>query len=200
MTRGRRALAQFVLLPVLYVLSLPNPIVFANGIALVLLFSPAVTVTVAGILVWTARQAPGIETLRERADDAVTLAEMSLGAFGLAVLTLAMNFGVAVPGRPVLSLLAWVCVLIVVPALGWLATWRRYWLPQVRDLPADGHLDRTPAQGGEALEQHTVQVEHTTTRAAAGVHQFDADPLHVDEPASPARTNRRPKRGSGRRA
>jgi hypothetical protein len=131
MRRERRLVAQLLLLPALYLASLPDPAAFATLISMAVVVAPAVNLTVAGILVWTARQAPGIETLAERADDAVTLALMSVGAAAAGFLTLARNLGFEFPGRPTIAMLAWVLVLISVPALGWLRTWRTRWLPAV---------------------------------------------------------------------
>lgn len=125
--RAWRVLAQLALLPVLYGLSLPDPEGFGTLVAYALLAGPAVNGAVAGVLVWTSRQAPGVETLRERADDAVTLLLISLGAAGVAVVVILTRAGIEVPGRPLLALLAWALLLVVVPSLGWLRTWRHYW-------------------------------------------------------------------------
>lgn len=132
MTRGRRLLAQLILLPVIYALSLPDPTLFTSTIYAIAFVTVPINGTVAAILVWTSRQAPEIETLREHADDAVTLMLMSVATSAAALVSILLRFGVEVPGRPALSLLSWLAILIVVPAIAWLATWRRLWLPQIR--------------------------------------------------------------------
>lgn len=131
-TRGRRVVWQLLLLALLYVASLGDPITFGSAIGFLLLLPPAFTVTVAWVLVWTSRQAPEVESLRERADDAVTAVLQSVGAALVGAVVIATNVAhLIIPGRPALALLAWVCLLIGVPALGWLRTWRDVWLPVV---------------------------------------------------------------------
>lgn len=137
MSRARRLVAQVALLPVLYAVSLPNPDLFAAVISVLVLATLPVNGTVAGILIWTSRQAPHVDTLRERADDAVSLFLMSLAASATALVAAALRAGIELPGRPVLALLAWLCLLVAVPALGWLGTWRTFWLPLVLRRRAD---------------------------------------------------------------
>lgn len=137
LTRGRRAAVELGLLPLLYVLSLPNPAAFGQAIAYVLLASPAITGTVAAILIWTSRQAPEFETLRERADDAVTSFFQAVGGAAVGAVAILATFGITIPGRPTLALLAWVMLLIAVPAIGWLTTWRSTWLPMLRRRQAE---------------------------------------------------------------
>lgn len=130
--RGRRLLAQVLLLPILYALSLPDPLLYTNVIFLIAFVTVPINGTVAAILIWSSRQAPEIETLRERADDAVTLFLMSLATAGSALVSILLRLGFELPGRPTLAILSWLAILIVVPALGWLGTWRDRWLPAVR--------------------------------------------------------------------
>lgn len=132
MSKGIRLALQVALLPILYFASVPDPATFSLVISGILLVSPAVNVTVAAILVWTARQAPDIVTLVERADDAVTLALMSLGGAAIGAVSIARAAGAVIDGRPVLALLAWVLLLLSIPALAWMRTWRDYWLPRAR--------------------------------------------------------------------
>lgn len=132
MAHFRRALVQLALLPVLYVASLPNPAVFGLVVGILLLIPPFVTAAVAGVLVWTSRQAPEIATLRERADDALTAFLQALGAGAVGAVVLLQAAGILIPGRPALALLAWVCLLIGVPSIRWARTWRDYWLPAMR--------------------------------------------------------------------
>lgn len=112
-------------------MSLPDPFAFGVVVAAVLLPSPVVTGTVAAILIWTSKQAPDVETLRERAEDAITLFLMSLAAATVGVIALLSAIGVTLPGRAGLSLIAYICLLIVLPAIGFLRTWKSYWLPLV---------------------------------------------------------------------
>ena len=141
MVRGRRFLVQLGLLPILYLLSLPDPILFTTAIALVLLVSPTITGTVASLLIWSSRQAPSIETLRERADDAATSFLQSLAAAFVGGLVILTRLGFTFPGRPSLALLAWLLLLISVPAIGWLGTWRNVWLPKLRQARKKGDSD-----------------------------------------------------------
>lgn len=147
MTRGRRLGLELVLLPVLYLASLPDPDTFVVAMSWVLVLTPAVNWTVAAILVWSARQARDVETLAERADDAVTLGLMSTGGALAGLVTIVRTFGFEVDGRPVVALLAWVLVLVSVPAIGWLQAWRRYWLPIVRNRMATAEEPATPREG-----------------------------------------------------
>lgn len=144
MTRARRLGFELALLPLLYVLSVPSRDVFVALISGLLLFPPAINWTVAAILIWTSKQAPEIESLRERADDAVTLALMATGGAAAGAVQLATLAGVVIPGRPILAVLAWVLILVSVPALGWLRTWRDVWLPHMRrSIAADAEAEGT---------------------------------------------------------
>jgi hypothetical protein len=131
MTRARRLLIQLALLPVLYIVSLPNPTTFTIVVAVALFIPPAITGAVAGVLIWSSRQAPTLLTLRDRADDAVTSFLQSMGAAAVGTVALLTNFGIILPGKPVLALLTWICILIAVPAIGWMGTWRDVWRPLV---------------------------------------------------------------------
>lgn len=132
MTKGRRLGFQVLTLPVLYLLSLPDPATFSLVVAVALFVPPAITGAVAGILIWSARQAPTLLTLRERADDAVTSFLQALGAALVGSIVLLSSVGITLPGKPALALLAWVCLLIAVPAVGWMGTWRDVWFPLIR--------------------------------------------------------------------
>ena len=138
------------MLPALYVASTWDPQGFSTFIGFVLLLPPGFTFAVAGVLIWTSRQAPDVETLRERADDATTAALQSLGAALVGAVVLATNVAhITIPGKPALALLAWVCLLIGVPALGWLAAWRRHWLPLLRLREANAVTAAAMAQGAD---------------------------------------------------
>lgn len=130
-----RLLVQLALLVVLFALNLFDENIFLVVVALALLVIPPVNWTVAGILIWTSRQAPHVESLRERADDAVTLALVSTAAAVGAAVGIARVFGVDVStlGRPVIVLLAFGFILVALPAIDWLRTWRDVWLPMVYD-------------------------------------------------------------------
>lgn len=106
---------------------------YLNVLSVILIVLPVCGWTVAGVLVWTARQAPDVASLVNRADDAVTLAiASSVGAIA-GFITLARLFGIVIPGRPVLVLLGFALVTVSVPAIGWLGVWRDVWLPMVRN-------------------------------------------------------------------
>ena len=133
MTKGRRFVVQLGLLAALYVLSLPDPKLFIIVIKVLVLITLPINATVAALLVWTSRHAPDIDTLRERADDAVTLFLISLGLAATAWLIPVLQFfGIVLPGSPALVFLSWIALLVAVPALGWMGTWRDYWMPVVR--------------------------------------------------------------------
>lgn len=146
MTKGRRLAAQLLLLPALYVASLPDPRVFGIVVSAALLLPPIWTGGVAALLVYTSRQIPEVETLRERADDAVTSFLQALGYAAVGVLVLASTLGIILPGRPTVAFLAWVGLLISVPALGWARTWRTYWLPLLRRRLGVADPDEEPAE------------------------------------------------------
>lgn len=132
MTRGRRVILQFVVLGLLAAIDLIDDKLFVNLISIVLVILPPINWTVASILIWTSRQAPEIESLRERADDAVTLALVSTAFAGAGLVAVARIFGVIVPGRPALVLLAFAGLIATVPAVAWLGVWRSVWLPMLR--------------------------------------------------------------------
>lgn len=141
--RIQRLVGQVILLPFLYLASLPDQAAFANLVSLALLIILTVNVTVAVILEWTHRQDQTIESLTEAADNAWTRVLIALGAAGAGVISLAFNvLGVTIPGRPFVAVLAWILLLNAVPALGWATRWRDEWLPAVR-----GKLSRSPADG-----------------------------------------------------
>jgi hypothetical protein len=137
MTRGRRFAAQLVLLPLLWLVQSLNPIGFTLVVAGSIVIVWPVSLAVAAILVWLARQAEQgpdavSETLVEAADNAVTLALVSTGLAVAGVVSIARLVGFEIPGRPILILLGWALVLVGVPALSWLRTLRNVWLPMVR--------------------------------------------------------------------
>lgn len=144
MTRGRRLLVEVALLGMLYLASLPNPGFFTATIKGLVLVTLPIVWSVAGVLLWSSRQAPHIETLRERADDAVTSGliqfALFLVSFGPAALAW---FGLSTPQNMVLVLLSWVAILNAVPSIGWMGTWRDVWVPLIRakPLPADDDPD-----------------------------------------------------------
>lgn len=148
MTRGRRFFAQVALLLGLYLLSLPDPLLFTNVIIVIAFVAIPINAAVAGVLIWSSRQAPEIETLRERADDAVTLLLMSFATGGTAVFSILQRIGFTFPGRPVLALLSWLVILIAIPAISWLGTWRSLWLPEIRRRLSP--RDSDPADTGDA--------------------------------------------------
>lgn len=137
MKRGKRLAAQLVLIAFIIGLSLLDEDVFVLVVSLILIPLFIISVSVAGILIWTSRQAPEIETLRERADDAVTGA-LASGLSAVAALValgrepIERLYGIVIPGRPVLGAIACVLILVAVPSLGWLGTWRNVWLPKVQ--------------------------------------------------------------------
>lgn len=80
------------------------------------------------LLSWASRQAPEIKSLRARANDAFTLFIASsaagiAGAFALGRVTGLFR----IDGRPVLILLGYMIVMMSVPAIDWLSTWRDVW-------------------------------------------------------------------------
>lgn len=127
----RRFVLEFILLIVLAILNIIDQNVFLFVVAVALLLIPPVNWTVAAILIWTSRQAPGIRSLKERADDAVTLGLISSSAAvagGIALVNI-LGFKLTGLGRPSLVLLAFALILVSVPAIDWLRTWREVWLP-----------------------------------------------------------------------
>ncbi len=123
---------QVLLLPGLYLLSLPDTATFANIVSVLLLGTFVFAWVVAIVLGWAHRQAPQVEALEEAADNAVTRALIASGAAMAGVITIAANLlNFVVPGRPFVAVLAWVLLLNVVPSVGWATRWRDYWVPLV---------------------------------------------------------------------
>lgn len=111
-----------------------NALLYTAIVSLSLVVLPVADWTVFGILLWTSNQAPEIDSLRERVDDMLTL---SIGATVLAVIG-ALVFGritgiVTIQVGPLITIgLGFAAVVISVPALGALRTWRDVWLPGLR--------------------------------------------------------------------
>lgn len=191
MTRGRRLLAQVLLLPVIYLLSLPDPALFTNVIFVIAMVTVPINATVAAILVWSSRQAPEMEVLREHADDSVTLFLMSLATAGTALVAVLVRLGFAIEGRPTLAILSWLAILIAVPAIAWLGTWRRIWLPQIRrrngSPPND---DAGPRPGEHVVVQVDGLLVPKSSVTLAPVDEPDPDAVDSDDASPPARTDR----------
>lgn len=146
MRRGRRFVWQVLLLPVLYLLSVPDSVLFANAISVLLLVAWVLSGVIAAVLVWAAREAQSVGALEEAADDAVTRFLIATGTALVAIVSLATNLlGITLPGRPFVAVLAWVLLLNGVPAIGWAARWREYWVPLVRERWASWR-GRAPAE------------------------------------------------------
>lgn len=132
MSRGRRFIAQVLLLLGLIALSGDDGL-FVAVVSVAVVAALPVNITVAAILNWTARQAPEIDSLRDAADNSITLSLQSAAAASLGLLTfLPREVRVAVGGHLVLVALAYIVLLNAVPAVGWLGTWRHVWLPRLR--------------------------------------------------------------------
>lgn len=130
--RVRRLIGQLALLVILMGVNLLSEDLFLLLVAVALVLAPPISITVALVLVWTARQAPNVQSLQERADDAVTLALIASAGAGAAAVALGRIFGVDFDlGRPALVLLSYGFILVTIPALDWLRTWRDVWVPMV---------------------------------------------------------------------
>lgn len=144
MNRSSRLLLQVLLLPVLAVMATVDSGIFTVLVALAALASWALSVAVAGMLLWLARLAEadalltGEEvpvTLEEAADSAATMALVETGIMLATGLAAARVLGIMPPlSGLTLALLGWALVLVGVPAVSWLTTLRRVWLPMVARL------------------------------------------------------------------
>src|SRR5947207_5371058 len=117
MKRGRRFVAQLVILPALWFLDSLDDKLFQAVISLAILIEWPITVAVAGILIWLSRQVPEIETLVEAADNALTeaLRQSSL-VFVAAAVILRLVGVITVPIGPIIIvLLSYAIVLGGVP-------------------------------------------------------------------------------------
>lgn len=112
-----------------------SDLLYTAIVSLSLVVLPVADWTVFAILLWTSKQAPEIDSLRERVDDMLTL---SIAATTLAVIG-ALVFGriagfITIQVGPIVTIgLGFAAVLISVPALGALRTWRDVWLPKLRE-------------------------------------------------------------------
>lgn len=144
MRRTRRLTWQVLLLPLLAVLATADTQLFTVLVAAVALGSWALSVAVAGMLVWLARMAEHDAkatgeavpvTLLEAADNATTMVLVETGVTLAAGIATARVLGlVPTVGTITLALLGWALVLVGVPAVGWITTLRRVWLPMVARL------------------------------------------------------------------
>jgi divalent metal cation (Fe/Co/Zn/Cd) transporter len=108
--------------------------VFVVVVALLIVALPIASWTVFGLLLWTSSQAPDIQSLYERVDDALTLALVSTLAAIVGLLVLGRLFHIIdAPVGPVITVcLGWIVVGVSIPALGFLRTWRDIYLPMVQ--------------------------------------------------------------------
>ena len=100
MNRGRRFAVQIILLAGMLALASYDDGIFVVIVSAVLLPLPFINGTVALILIWTSRQAPEIDSLRNRADDAVTLTLASLAGAGAGLISLARMLSCLPAARP----------------------------------------------------------------------------------------------------
>lgn len=135
MSRRARFVIQIASLPVLYLLSLWDSALFQIVVGTFILVGWPVSVAVAVLLNWLAASDGEIQSLRESADNATTLAliHTGLAVAGLIAILRVLNI-LIIQGTPVLVALAWALVLVVVPSLSWAQTLRRTWLPMLRRL------------------------------------------------------------------
>lgn len=169
---------------------------YLNLISLSLVILPVAGWTVFGLLLWTARQAPDIQSLHERVDDALTLALITTVAALIALEVLGRQIGIitAPIGNWVTVALGYIVVMISVPALSFLQTWRSVYLPMVRrrrdestmgftheppeedELPGDPHA----AGVGDLAPGRVVHVDHVISTTGAEVDQGHRDPVDKD--------------------
>lgn len=142
MTRAPRFLAQLALLPLLALLASADDRAFQLVVAVSIIIVWPLTVAVAVVLVWIARSAQRSgrdvpHSLTEAADTMATVALISTGVAGAGVVAVVRIIlpQLAPPGRPALVLLGWACALVGVPALGYLRTLTRVWLPMLGERP-----------------------------------------------------------------
>ena len=146
--RANRVLFQLALLVALALTDLYSDGLFLVATAAILTVAPTALWTVAVVLKWASRQAPDIESLREKADDAVTLALAATGFAIAGAVVFVRLANIQVPGRPVVVLIGWGALLVLVPGLTWLRTWRGIWLPYVTNKEESAH-DRSDPGSGE---------------------------------------------------
>lgn len=112
-----------------------NPDLYAGVIGFVLLPVPIIQWAVWGYLATKVRESKSqglyLQPLVDRANDARTLAEASTAATIAGILVLLRQFEVIGPvdRQWYLVILSFCLLMLVVPALVWLRTWRAIWLP-----------------------------------------------------------------------
>lgn len=141
MRRPRRLLLQIALLPLLWALATADTNLFTIVVALVAVIAWLLSGAVAAILGWLAHVAEaeaamgGLAvpaSLAEAADNALTMFLIATGIAVAAGLGAARVLGVLPPVGPILlAFLGWALVLVGVPAISWLGTLRRVWLPML---------------------------------------------------------------------
>lgn len=107
---------------------------YVGLIALSIIVLCAASWTVFLLLLWTERQAPDIQSLHDRVDDALTLALVSTVAAVIGFITLGRLFGLitVTVGTFITVGLGFIVVEVSIPAIGFLRTWRDVYLPMVR--------------------------------------------------------------------
>jgi hypothetical protein len=130
---GRLAVQIAILISMIVINAIDGNL-YLNLISLSLVVLPVAGWTVFGLLLWTAKQAPDIQSLHERVDDALTLALVSSVAAVIAAVVLGRMLGVITIslGNWVTVGIGYIVVGVSIPAISFLRTWRNVYLPMVR--------------------------------------------------------------------
>lgn len=130
---------------------------------------PVASWTVFGLLLWTSHEAPDVKSLRDRVDDALTLALISTVAASIGVLLLARLLGIITNpvGGFISVALGFIVVEVSFPAIGFLRTWRDLYLPMIRRKHDDKiveEVERTHESGLIQMEARLLDSIDANTR------------------------------------
>jgi hypothetical protein len=138
----RRLMIQAAILLSMIVVNFIDDQIFTMMVSASLIVIPVVTWTIAAFLLWMSSKAPDIETLAERADDALTAAISStVAAFVAAIVILRLLGIITGPIASYISVgISFVVVTSSLPSLAQSRVAIRVWLPMLRArgaLPGD---------------------------------------------------------------
>jgi hypothetical protein len=135
----RRLLVQIAILASMLLLNAISADLYVGLVSISIVALPVASWTVFAMLLWTSQQAPDIQSLSERVDDALTLSLISSVAAGIGTLVLGKLLGfITTPTVSIVTVgLGFIVVEVSIPAIGFLRTWRDIYLPMVRGKRAD---------------------------------------------------------------
>lgn len=130
----QRLITQLAILTSMSAVYLVDGGLFVNLVSISLVILPVATWTVFGVLLWLSNQAPDIESLHDRVDDALSASLGSTAAAVVGALLLLRLIGViTAPIGPFISIgIAFVVVTVSIPSLSILRTAVRVWLPIIQ--------------------------------------------------------------------